>query len=166
LHYTSANAILTKTSSVAYVMENFGFVPTPVGPNAESQDDYKTSYCTTIFTLAIPLTAKDPETSAFILDKMYAPFEGYETQESVIDYLAKNYFRDRRDAELYVKMSDGNHVWYHPSRHDFSTMTDQMPNTGVAKGMQSYEESLMRNAEKYILSAYETLLQYEEFFHE
>ena len=158
--------IFSTTDSLAYRTDNFAVLPVPVGPNANGQNDYKTSYSSADFTMCIPLTAKDPEVSALVLDKIYEPFEGYETEESMIDYMHKNYFSDRRDAEFFVEMTKDNHVYYHDHYHSFSTMFDQFPGNGITRGMQSYENADYENATKYLLPAYQTLYDLEEMFHE
>ena len=162
----SAYQLFSTTTSIAYQMENFGIVPVPYGPNAESPDDYRTSYTSADFPMCIPITAQDPEISALALDKIYAPFEGYETKDDIIDYLYKNYFRDRRDAELIIEMESGDHIYYHDHMHDFSTMFDQFMGNGVVKSLEAYEEKHYTNMEKYVLPAYETMVQYAEYFHE
>lgn len=166
MHTTSVWKIISTTDSVAYTMDNFGILPVPYGPNAAGPDDYTTSYSSAVFTMCIPITAKDPEISALVLDKIYEPFEGYETKEDIIDYLYKNYFRDTRDAEFLLQLTSGDHIYYHDHYHDFSTMFDQFPNQGIVKGLQSYEEKHYANMEKYVLPAYETMVQYAEYFHE
>ena len=160
------SGIVSNTSSLVYYIDNFGLVPFPVGPNARGQDNYKSNYSAASFTMCIPLTAKDPEVSALIIDKLYEPFKGFETEESVIDYLYKNYFADRRDAELYINMSKGDHIYYNDHRHGMSTMFDSLNSNGITKGVESYRSAHYETAEKYILPAYLTMLQYEEYFHE
>lgn len=160
-----AYQLFSTTNSVAYEMENFGIVPVPVGPNADGQNDYRTSYSSADFTMCIPITAKDPEISALVLDKVYAPFEGYETEEEIVDYLYNNYFTDKRDAALIVEMSKGDHVYYHDHMHDFSTMFDQFKSSGVMKALESYEEKHYENMERYIVPAYQTMVDYAEYFH-
>lgn len=166
MSFRSAWEILSTSTSIAYQMENFGIVPLPVGPNAEGQNDYQCEYSSADFTMCIPITAKDPEISALVLDKIYEPFEGYETKEDIISYLHKNYFKDARDARFFVEMSEDGHAVYHDHMHSFSTMTDQMPNTGITKGLESYRDQMYDNAEKYVLPAYATMIQYSEYFHE
>ena len=163
---TAAYQVLSTSTSIAYQMENFGILPLPVGPNAEGQNDYKMQYSSADFSMCIPITAKDPEISALVIDKIYEPFEGYETKEDVIAYLYKNYFRDERDARFFIEMAESDHAFYHDHYHSFSTMSDQFPNTGITKGMESYRDQMLDNAEKFIVPAYATMLQYEEYFHE
>ena len=165
LGYISGWQLLSTTDSLAYHMENFGLLPFPVGPNAKSQNDYTTSYSSANFTICIPITAKDPEISALLLDKLYDPFDGLDTEEAMLDYLQKNYFSDRRDAQFYLDMTRDDHVYYHDHLHGMSTMFDQFPGNGIAKGVSSYEAAHYEAAEKYILSAYKTLLENADRFH-
>ena len=81
----------------------------------------------------------------------------------MIDYLTKNYFHDRRDSVFFIEMIEDDHVWFHPSRH--SNFQDQIPNTGVASGVEANEEVLFKEMENDIFPMYKTMLQYEELFH-
>ena len=166
LHSTSVWKIISTTDSVAYTMDNFGIVPVPYGPNALGPNDYTTSYSSAVFTMCIPITAKDPEISALVLDKIYEPFEGYETREEILDYLYNNYFKDKRDAEFLMDITSGDHIYYHDHMHDFSTMFDQFPNNGIVKSLESYEDKHYENMERYVLPAYQTMVDYAEYFHE
>lgn len=165
LSMVSSWQVLSTTDSLVYLSDDFGLVQFPCGPNA-GPNDYVSSYTSALFTLCIPTTAKDPETAAFIVDKLFEPFEGLETDEQIIDYLHKNYFEDRRDAEFYVERTKGEHVFYSDHMHGMSGMFDQIPNNGVTKGLAAYETSIYEAAQKYVLPAYLTLVEYEEFFHE
>lgn len=160
---TNVWRLLANSDSIAYRLDNYGLVPVPVGPNASGPDDYKITTSSALFSTCIPITAKDAEISAFIIDKIYAPFEGYETKEDMIDYLTKNYFHDRRDSVFFIEMIEDDHVWFHPSRH--SNFQDQIPNTGVASGVEANEEVLFKEMENDIFPMYKTMLQYEELFH-
>ena len=166
LSLISGPNLLSTTNSLVYRLLNFGLIPSPVGPNAKSQNDYRSSYSSAQFTLCIPLTAQDPEISAMIMDKLYEPFDGLATEEEMLDYLQKNYFQNRRDAKYYLDMTRDDHVYYHDSRHGMSTMFDQMPGNGVAKGTQSYETAHYEAARDHILSAYKTLLEFRDRFHD
>jgi len=163
---TSVWQIISTTDSVAYTMDNFGIVPVPYGPNAKGPDDYTTSYSSAVFTMCIPITAKDPEISALVLDKIYEPFDGYETKEDIIDYLHRNYFKDERDAKFLLELTEGDHIYYHDHMHGFSGMFDKIPETGIIKGLESNSDMIYENAEKYVISAYKTMIEYAEFFHE
>ena len=160
-----AYMVLTKSDSIAYKMENFGLVPVPYGPSASGPQDYSTSYRAADFTLCIPVTAHDFNTSALIIDSIYEPFPGYETRESVIEYLARNYFKDARDAKFYIEMTDDEHTYYH-DHHRFSGMFDQFRNTGITRGIESTKDKYINLMLKEEVPYYSTLVQYEEYFHD
>lgn len=164
MQFVSAWEIVSTSTSIAYQMENFGIVPPPYGPSSDGPKDYKVSYSAADFTMCIPITAKDIEESAFILDKIYEPFEGYETREDIIDYLYNNYFTDKRDANLFIEMTEGDHAFYHDHMHGFSFHSNIKD--GVAKTLEEYEEKVYTDAAKYTLTSYETIAMYEEYFHD
>ena len=112
-------------------------------------------------TLLVRALVAEPE--LLVLDE---PFEGLETDEKIIDYLQRNYFKDRRDAEFYVERTKGEHIFYSDHMHGMSGMFDQIPNNGVTKGLASYESSVYEAAEKYVLPAYLTIVKYQDRFHE
>lgn len=154
--------IVSTSSSLAYQMENFCIMPPPTGPSADGPDDYRISYSSTDFTMCIPITAKDAEEAAFVLDKIYEPFEGYETKEEIIDYLHKNYFKDKRDAKFFVEMSEGEHPFFYGFLY-----LDEIEN-GVMQYVEAYKDKYYNEvAEKNnVLKSYETIKMYEEFFHD
>ena len=160
-----AYMVLSKSNSIAYQMENFGLVPVPYGPGASGPEGYSASYRAADFTLVIPVTAKDPETSALIIDAIYEPFPGYETREQIIDYLERNYFKDVRDARFFIEMTDDGHAYYH-DHHRFSGMFDQFRNTGITKGIEANRDKYINAMMQYDVPMYSTLVQYEEYFHE
>ena len=112
------------------------------------------------------MNAKQPEAAAMILDRLCEPFEGYETREEILDYLYNNYFKDKRDAEFLMDITSGDHIYYHDHMHDFSTMFDQFPNNGIVKSLEAYEDKHYENMERYVLPAYQTMVDYAEYFHE
>lgn len=164
MQYLGAYQIVSTTDSVAFMMDNFGIVPSPCGPSAKGQDDWKTSYSSADFTLAIPVTAKDVEISALILDKIYEPFEGYETKEQVIDYLRRNYFLDVRDAEYFVEMALGDKPFFHDNSRGFGFFGSI--GDGVTKMVDSYKGAAIEAAKKNLVPAYKTLEMYEDMFHD
>jgi ABC-type glycerol-3-phosphate transport system substrate-binding protein len=162
-----AYQILSSSESIAYRMENFGIVPFPCGPGAKSPFDYTTSYESADFTLAIPITAKDAEASALVLDALYEPFEGYETEEKITDYIIRNYFEDERDARLFIDITKLGHNYYHDHMHGMSDMFGQLAkNNSVAKCVESFESRVYTAVDKYVIPEYNTIHEYEEYFHE
>ncbi len=165
LVYIASSHVLSTTNAIAYQMDNYGIIPVPYGPSAEGPMDFKSSYSSAQYTIAIPITAKDIEISALVLDAIYEPFEGYETEADVFEYLSDNYFRDERDAAFLLEMTKNDHAFYHDHLHGFTFWSDII-DSGVSKVVESKEESLYETAKKYNYSAYATLKQYEEYFHE
>ncbi len=163
--FTDTHRLFNNTSSIAYQLENFGIVPVPVGPNAKDISDYKTTYSNAGVTYAIPITAHDPEISAFIMDKLFEPFEGFESEDIILEYLNRNYFGDERDSRYMIELTTGPHMRYHVHM-EMSSMFDGMMSNGIMRSLESYEESIYEKAVKSAFPAYETLLQYEEYFHE
>ncbi len=164
MQYLSAYEIVSTTDSVAFKMDNFGLVPSPCGPSAKGQDDWKISYSSADFTLAIPITAQDVETSAFILDQIYAPFKGYETNEQIIEYLRRNYFLDVRDAEYFVEIALGDRPFFHDNSRGFGFFSHI--EDGVTKMIDTYKGPAVEAARKNLVPAYKTLEMYEDMFHD
>ncbi|MBQ6171693.1 MAG: hypothetical protein IJK34_03545 [Clostridia bacterium] len=90
-------------NSIAFNMENFGIVPFPHGPNGSLKNTGST-ITTTRFTTSIPAFCKEPVMSATILDAIYEPLPGYETEDDTIEYMRKQYFFDDRDVHNFVEM--------------------------------------------------------------
>ncbi len=165
MHYTNTNQLFATTDSLAFHLENLGVVPIPLGPNAKDPSDYRTSYASGAYTVCVPLTTKDAEATALVLDGLFEPFEGYETKESIIDYLTRYYFAERRDSEFMYELTTGPHTLYHDHHHGMSTMFDQIPNGGVATTVESYRSAIYEAAETYVISMYETLNNLNDRFH-
>jgi len=153
-----AYQILSGTTSVAYNLDDFGIVPFPSGPDVQP-GTFRTSFESADFTISIPISVDDPEQSALVLDAIYEPFDGYETKESVLNYLSRNYFHDDRDAALFTSIIETDHIFYFDFLHGLQ---------GQAMGMHSnsktpneYLESIMDQhisiIEQYVLPQYQIL---------
>ena len=134
--------------SIAYKMDNYGVVPFPHGPNGTA--DYTGSTITTTrFSTGIPVLCKDPEMAADVLNAIFEPLPGYETEESIIDFLRKQYFFDDRDVNNFVKMYK---TEYYNYRHE--GVTDVYININRSKSMSEWLEQFaaadQTNKEKYI----------------
>ena len=165
MYFSNTNQLFATTNALSFHLENIGIVSVPYGPNSKSPSDYKTSYASGAYTVCIPITTKDAEISALILDGLFEPFSGYETKESIIDYLTRYYFTDRRDSEFMYELIAGPHTLYHDHHHGMSTMFDQIPNGGVAATVESYKSAIYDAAESYVISMYETLDELNDRFH-
>ncbi len=116
--------------SVAYNMENFGVVPFPHGPHGTA-DNTGATITQTRFTTSIPTLCKDPVMSAVILNAIYEPLPGYETEEDAIEYLRQQFFYDDRDVYNLVKMNKTELYNYR-----YESLTDAYIGIGGNKTMQ------------------------------
>ncbi len=148
--------VLSGTSSVAYNLENFGIVPFPSGPDTQP-GWYKSFYESADFVLSIPVTAPDEEASALVMDSLFEPLEGYETNESILEYLKRNYFADERDAEYFFEMSSNEHAIYIDHKHGLTGIFGSILKSTPSQVMESNEDSQRSNIEKYILTQYQTM---------
>ena len=166
IYRANANQVFATTDAIAYQLENIGIVPMPVGPDASDPSQYRVAYPSGAISICIPLTTKDAETSALIIDRLHEPFEGYETKEDMIEYLSRYYFSDERDSKLMFELVTGPHTMYHDHHHGMSTMFDQIPEGGVVATVESYKKAIYQAAETYVISMYETLNELDGYFHD
>ena len=108
---TNSSGILGTTDAIMYKMSNVGIIPFPQGPNAVP-GVYPSYHETLLYVTGIPVNAKDAEAAATILDRMFEPFEGYETKDDIISYLAGQVFFDERDARVFVNMLENTEYGY------------------------------------------------------
>ncbi|MBE6897081.1 MAG: hypothetical protein E7477_08310 [Ruminococcaceae bacterium] len=148
--------VLSGVSSVAYNLEYFGIVPFPSGPDAPA-GWYKSFYESADFVLSIPITAPDAEASALIMDSLFEPLEGYETDEDILEYLTRNYFIDERDAKYFFEIASNDHAIYIDHKHGLTGFFPQILNGTPAQVLESIETQQKTNIEKYILTQYLTM---------
>ena len=148
--------VLANTDSLAYNLENFGLVPYPHGPEAEP-GWYQTYNESTDFTLCIPVTSPDPEATAFVLDKIYEPFEGYETRDDIIDYLYANYFLDKRDAVFFYDIANAEHTYFFPTMDGMFDVWTYFPTSRPTEALEKAENVQFSGIEEHILPRLETI---------
>lgn len=95
--------IFGSDTSYVYNCDNFGILPAPQGPDA-IPGDYGGCNESMEYSIMIPITCRDSETVAFLVDALFEPFDEYKTKQGIIDYMADTMFFDRRDAEVFYKM--------------------------------------------------------------
>lgn len=100
----------TLLKTVSYQVENFGIVKWPTGPAVDP--DYSFSVHNNITPTGISILAHDTDPVAFILDKLYEPFEGYETQDAIHAYMMNGVFFDERDCKTFYDMVDNTRFLY------------------------------------------------------
>ncbi len=88
---------------ISLKVDNFGILTWPLGPNADPDRVYgimeNNNYCIAFSTLS-----KNTESSAIIINALYEPLPGYETDEDIKAYMERNYFFDSRDCDNFFKM--------------------------------------------------------------
>ncbi|MBQ6172153.1 MAG: hypothetical protein IJK34_05910 [Clostridia bacterium] len=137
-------------NSIAFSMDNFGVVPFPHGPNGTVENTGST-ITETRFVTSIPALCKEPVMSAVILNAIYEPLDGYDNEESIIDYLRKQYFFDDRDVNNFVKM-------YETTLYNYrcENVTDAYisidRNITMAETLGKYENADEDNRIKYIVN--------------
>ncbi len=96
--------VYSMSNSLVYTMPNLAVLPFPTGPDMPAGTI--TSVSSSIdYATAIPVAVDEPWVSAIVINALYEPFEGYETEESLIEYMATNYFATNQDAEIFVKIT-------------------------------------------------------------
>ena len=97
--------IYGRDAIIAQKIYDFGILPFPHGPDVP--DDYVYGVIENIYSaFAMPLTTTNPRNTAMIINDLYAPLDGFETRETVQEYMTYNYFFDERDADVFFKMYD------------------------------------------------------------
>ena len=140
-------------NSVLYEMDNVGVIPFPQGPNA-TPGVYQSYYEEFTYATVIPSNANDYEASAKIIDAMYEPFEGYETKQDIIEYLAEQAFFDSRDAEVFmtaVRNTQYCFFWEGGRSGIESCVRGNDTVTSILEGMENVYDKLV---EDYLISHY------------
>ena len=112
--------IIGINGKIAKQMDNFGLVSWPCGPDVEP--GYIVGQHANIDNcISFSRMSDSPEACAAAINALYEPFEEYPDLDSLIDLMDKNYFFDRRDAEVFYAMcfnSVYNYFHYNPM-YDF-----------------------------------------------
>ena len=134
-------------------MDNVGVIPFPQGPNA-TPGVYQSYYEEFTYATVIPSNANDYEASAKIIDALYEPFEGYETKQDIIEYLADQAFFDSRDAEVFmtaVRNTQYCFFWEGGRSGIESCVRGNDTVTSILEGMENVYDKLV---EDYLISHY------------
>jgi ABC-type glycerol-3-phosphate transport system substrate-binding protein len=84
-------------------VENYAVLPAPTGPDVEPGRIFAVHESMRSM-IVFSTYCKNLESAAFITDKIYEPFEGYETKDKIKDFMTYNYFFDERDADIFFEM--------------------------------------------------------------
>lgn len=145
--------IFAHGAKIAYGVENQGLLPFPLADD-DTSGKWIGQYEEMQYSIHIPLTSSDPESTAYIVDALYEPFEGYETEEQLMDYYNRNVFHDARDTQLVMDMMNN-------LRYTFRYLTS----TGSGLGPQTviYEFAGSPETPKAHLDAYSSTFTSKDF---
>lgn len=99
-------------NEMVLVMDDFGIVNFPssgyVDPSRQS------IFCTYIYSLGMLYDVEDPDMFGMLASEILEPFDGYETEDSLVKLLDSSVFFDIRDAVLYLELlKNQKYVYYH-----------------------------------------------------
>jgi len=84
-------------------VDNFGILPWPYGPNSSPEHIFgimeNNNYC-----IAFSSLSSNTEASAMIINALYEPLPGFETEEEIKGYMEHNFFFDPRDCDVFFRM--------------------------------------------------------------
>lgn len=87
---------------IAQYAKDFGIAPFPLGPDiTENERVYLSSFG---YSIQILNETDDPETAGYVLNALCDPFQGYETEDSLIDLLYNTSYFNRDQAALVSRM--------------------------------------------------------------
>ena len=88
---------------ISRYVENYAVLPAPNGPDVAPGYTFAVHES---FRSMIVFSnySKNFDASAFIINKIYEPFEGYETKDKIKEFMTYNYFFDDRDADIFFDM--------------------------------------------------------------
>ena len=145
----------------SYEVSNYGIVPMPCGPKG-TYGQWSNAHSENV-SFGIMVNAREPEASAMVINRLLDPFEGYETEEDLKEYMS-DYFYDDRDLDLlmnFYKNSRWNYVDFGLWDY-FTTATSQ---TQLGKSgteiIEKYAEAANSKVEEYVVSSYEFIRQYK-----
>jgi len=141
--------------SVAYLMEDFGVLTFPVGPNGSSSTPGIT-ITSSEFISSIPALYAEPEMSAAVLDALYEPLPGYETDEETANYLRQYFFYDDRDVTNY--MNAYKNVLYDYRDEGLTDVVINISNSRtMSEWLQKFEDADEENRKKYVVNIESTI---------
>jgi len=147
-----ANTSLTHMiNEIIYESEDYGIVPFPCGPRG-TYGVWK-SAVNSFDCMGIYVNAMYPEAAAKIIDRMFEPFEGYETKEDIEQY-ASTIFYDKRDVEYFTTYLENVRwdYWIVGIYDYFSNAKDSVKRgVGSAEIISRYSEAVNNLIEEYVI---------------
>ena len=137
---------------IAREMSNFGLLSWPHGPDVEP--GYVFGYYSNIHScIAFARSSQQSEAAAVAISALYEPFEEYPNMDSVIDFMTRTYFFDRRDAEVYYGMYINSYYMYFNEGMSGLLGGWLTSNKSVTEYLESNEDYAAENIEKYAAPA-------------
>ncbi|MDF2686117.1 MAG: hypothetical protein K0S55_1298 [Clostridia bacterium] len=140
---------------VMYELDNFGVLPYPVGPKGE-QGKWP-GVLETMESIGILANAAEPENAAYVIDALFRPLEGYETQDSLDAYMNRYVFHDTRDAEIWNQLGKnakfsywtvgGDDFWYQIQGAFFNKTASEFINSQMQKLQNVADKYMIPNLE-------------------
>jgi len=100
----------------AQEIEQFAIYPFPIGPNGTMGQWPSVLEGTEFF--SVPFSSKEPDISAFLIDKICEPLNGFENEEAISEYIARNVLFDERDTDILLNLYKTGRFSYWPSGAD------------------------------------------------
>ena len=144
----------SNSSYIMYQMDNVGILPFPQGPDA-TPGKYMTYHQGLFNTTGVPCDAKDAEASAKVISAMYEPFEGFETKDDIIDFMADQIFFDRRDAEIVANCTRNTEYGFFLEGACALLENIEVSNAPLSQILERGEKAYDQIVEKYMLPHFE-----------
>ena len=138
-------------------VENYAVLPAPTGPDVDPGRIFAVHES---FRSMIVFSAysKNFDASAFIIDKLYEPFEGYETKDKIKEFMTYNYFFDDRDADIFFDMfRNTEYNYFIVGMRQFNEAITDRKNKSVAELVDIYKDYNQRIIDNEAVSPRETL---------
>lgn len=156
-HASYASGFIGHDDSIMYVMDNVGVLPYPVGPNAEP-GVYKGYHESMYFTASIPITSRDYEAAAFIIDAMFEPFKGFETKDSIVEYMTKQFFFDERDTRVFMNcLRYTEYGFYNEGARDLIAAAVDS-STPISQLLERYQDKYDKIVQDYMVNHYNSMI--------
>ncbi len=146
----NADQIISIGSRISREMDNFGILSWPTGPDVDPDYHFAT-HANIEMCIAFSRMSDNPEATAAIINALYEPFEGYETLDSIIEYMARSYFFDKRDASVFYNMflaSEYNYFHYGLYEPTYSWLTSK---SAISEYIEANYDSLTEKINEYVL---------------
>lgn len=143
-----------------YTCDNFGVLPAPLGPNGDP-NIHRSLTESMSFVLSVPVNCRDVDATISILDSLYEPLEGYETEDSIIKYMGQYLFFDERDARVLFNMSRNiEYAFFHEGARtliEYISGYNGNPKD-VAQALESYEKVFDKVYNDYLKPTYDGII--------